>query len=116
MDKEIVRDTSSTEKYRPGRQVAYIPFHAEEDLEHPDVEFGFITSTLGHVAFCRYWSKEDPTVLRTTANSEATSMLCLVLYGEHDQAIIDKLIAEIEKKGPIVSQDFVKALFEKGAS
>ena len=61
---------------QPGTQIAYVPTHANGDLSHPDVEFGFVTSVRGDVAFCRYWSKGDG--LRTTANSEATPISLLV--------------------------------------
>lgn len=68
-----------------GTQIAYIPSHAEGDLSHPGVEFGFVTSVglyadeQENVAFCRYWRK-DLTDLRTKANSEATPISCLVLH------------------------------------
>ena len=54
-----------------GTQIAYVPLHAE-DRFHPDVEYGFVTSVKESFAFCRYWRKFEPGVLRTTANSEAT--------------------------------------------
>lgn len=56
-------------------QIAYIPDHAEGDIEHPDVEFGFVSSDRGEggSVFCRYWLKgRNGRELRTTANSEAT--------------------------------------------
>ena len=55
-----------------GTQIAYIPMHAEGDIEHPDVEFGFVTSVVGDMAFCRYWHKGHIGRLRTLANSEGT--------------------------------------------
>ena len=39
--------------------------------EHPDCEVGFVTSIKPGVgAYCRFWSKVDPSDLRTKANSE----------------------------------------------
>jgi hypothetical protein len=59
---------------KPGTQIAYIPEHADGDITHGDVEFGFVTSERadGAVHFCRYWVRKQPGVLRTRANSEAT--------------------------------------------
>lgn len=47
-----------------GTQVAYLPTHADGDVTHPDVEFGFVTSARGEAHFCRYWRKGQPGVLR----------------------------------------------------
>lgn len=60
------------EELKPGDQIAYVPMHAEGDLTHKDVEFGFVTgfNREGDV-FCRYWSHFDGS-LRTTINSELT--------------------------------------------
>jgi len=78
---------------KPKDQVAYIPTHANKDLQHPDVEFGFVTSDLGRsTVLVRYWAKgQNGTALRTRANSEATPRDCLVPYesatpGEVDAA------------------------------
>ncbi len=57
-------------------QVIYIPNHATGP-KHPDVEYGFITSVRDHSAAVRYWSNAQPGVLRTTANSEMTSIVNL---------------------------------------
>jgi len=39
-----------------GIQIACVPSHVGEDLNHPDVEFGFVTgiSKDGSAHFCRY--------------------------------------------------------------
>lgn len=65
----------------PLTQIAYVPQHAKGDLNHPDVQFGFVTSLHrdGENAFCRYWSKYH-SGLRTLANSELTPIQHLVLY------------------------------------
>jgi hypothetical protein len=58
-------------------QVAYFPHHAEWDIDHPDVEYGFITSVIDDKgsAFVRYWRKgEEGKALRTTSCSELTSL------------------------------------------
>ena len=60
-----------------GDQIAYIPSHAKGDMDHPDVDFGFVTSISPYdneIIFCRYWSKHEKGSLRTTANSEATNL------------------------------------------
>ena len=63
---------------RRGTQIAYIPTHADGDIRHPDVEFGFVTSVRNGVAFCRYWRKCSLGELRTKANSEGTPIDVLV--------------------------------------
>ena len=79
-----------------GTQIAYIPLHAEDDIAHPDVEVGFVTSVHGNIAFCRYWSKFAPDELRTKANSEATPMDRIRPYFSKPQSQIEKLLDEIE--------------------
>ena len=72
-------------------QIAYIPPHADGDINHPDVEFGFITSVNHalHFHMCRYWRKGEPGVLRTTANSELTPEACLVEHESVPQERVD---------------------------
>jgi len=70
-------------KLQPGNHVLYIPNHANGDRNHPDCEEGFITSIKKlwgrkEFAWCRYWSRIDPTRLRTTSCSEMTPMQNLV--------------------------------------
>lgn len=76
-------------------QIAYIPTHANGDIEHPDVEHGFVTSVLGDTVFCRYWSKSHPRYLRTTANSEGRPIECLVHHHTAIQSIVDNLFKEL---------------------
>lgn len=68
-----------TDTFQPGEQIAYVPSHAEGDINHPDVEFGFVTSQRGDTVFCRYW-RRDMTDLRTKANSEGTPIENLVRH------------------------------------
>lgn len=79
-----------------GTQVAYIPRHARGDINHRDVQFGFVTSVRGDAAFCRYWSNFDSRQLRTVANSELTPLDLLVLYSTHPQTEIDLILKEID--------------------
>lgn len=81
-----------------GQQVAYIPEHAEGNREHPDVEFGFVTSSPKgkRYSFCRYWIRGKPGQLRTTNCSELTGNSSLVKHVCVPQAIVDKFIKEIE--------------------
>lgn len=65
---------------KPLTQIAYIPAHANGDIAHPDVEFGFVTSLRKDAAFCRYWRKGHPGELRTLANSELTPIENLVEF------------------------------------
>jgi hypothetical protein len=75
-----------------GTQIAYVPRHANGDLKHPDVEFGFITSLRENCAFCRYWIKGKPGVLRTTSNSELTPFLCLIKHKSVSQEEIEEIL------------------------
>jgi len=81
---------------QPGTQIAYIPPHAD-NVNHPDVEFGFITSTRapdGQV-FCRYWQKKKLGTLRTIANSELTPLCRLVRYDSVMQATVNRLLEKL---------------------
>ena len=79
-----------------GTQIAYVPTHAGGDLEHPDVEFGFVMNKPGHVGvFCRYWRKTHLGELRTVANSELTPLDCIVKHVSVSQQIVDDTIVRI---------------------
>jgi len=79
-------------------QIIYIPRHAEGNINHPDVEFGFVmTGGLDYV-FCRYWIKGQPGVLRTTSCSERTPVSCLHRYNKCLSGEIDQVYAGIEKE------------------
>lgn len=88
-------------KLKQGTQVAYIPLHAEGDINNPDVEFGFVAvvAQMGYrendlTYFCKFWAKGKPGTLRTVGNSEACEEDQLVHHTSVDQSIVDKLIAE----------------------
>lgn len=76
---------------KPGTQIAYIPLHAEGDINHPDVEFGFVVSERGDAHFCRYWRRGHLGELRTVANSELTPTDNLVEYKSVSQDVVDNL-------------------------
>jgi hypothetical protein len=80
---------------KSGTQIAYIPTHANGDINHPDVEFGFVTSSAGDNCFCRYWRKNHIGEMRTTANSERTPVYLLVKHTSVPQSIVDKWIKEL---------------------
>lgn len=102
-----------------GTQVVYVPNHAIDEwpadgpfaecarvyeMSHPDCEEGFVTSTRvsadrrKEIAFCRFWSKDDPTELRTTANSEACYPRNLVVKDTRPQEVVDAKLAEIAEE------------------
>lgn len=87
---------------KTGTQIAYIPLHAGGDIDHRDVEFGFVTSVKLelNVAYCRYWSKHSAGELRTKANSEGTPMDCLVEHISVQQTLVDSLLIEIAAAEP----------------
>jgi len=76
---------------KSGTQIAYIPLHAEGDINHPDVEFGFVVSERGDAHFCRYWRRGHLGELRTVANSELTPSDNLVEYKSVSQDVVDNL-------------------------
>lgn len=76
--------------FKPLTQIAYIPLHAEGDIAHPDVQFGFVTSQRGPAHFCRYWRKGHPGELRTLSASELTPDEYLVEFKSvHEQTITE---------------------------
>jgi len=85
--------------FERGTQVLYVPRHAHGDLNHPDVEEGFVTSArrVGEVAlvWCRFWSKEDPTLLRTLSCSERCNPNDLFVKNTRPQCVVDSWIAEL---------------------
>lgn len=84
--------------FAPGDQVAYVPTHADGDLKHPDVEFGFVTSMrpAGDAAFCRYWRRGHLGELRTVANSECTPVDLLVPHQSVSQTIVDDVLRQLD--------------------
>ena len=84
--------------FKPLDQIAYIPDHADGDINHEDVEFGFIvnTSCMPNMVFCRYWHNKKDCLdgLRTTANSEITPTRLIV----HFESVNNKLIEDVIKK------------------
>lgn len=87
----------------PGTQIAYIPMHANADIEHPDVEFGFVSSVSRHchddgmfVYFCRFWRKGEPGQLRTVANSETCVADTIVEHVSVDQEVVERTREEIK--------------------
>ena len=80
-------------KYKPKSQIVYIPTHAEDNIMHPDVDVGFVTSiSPGGSVFCRFWMKGSPSskpVLRTRANSESCSPLDIRPFKFTDQSLVE---------------------------
>ena len=83
-----------TTNLKRGDQIAYTPTHTEGNLEHPDVEFGFVTSVRDDAAFCRYWS-EHHNGLRTTSCSELTPLDCLSLYTSRPEWVIEARLRDL---------------------
>ena len=77
-----------------GTQVAYVPARANGSLTHKDVEYGFVTSVRGNLAFCRYWDWDGK--LRTIADSLATPIDYLVPLDTVDQLVVDEWLERLE--------------------
>jgi hypothetical protein len=86
-------------KMEPGTQIAYIPLHAEGDINHPDVEFGFVTLEKHDCHFCRYWRKGHLGELRTVANSEYTPTAMLVEHISVPQDLVDAFFKKVGEDG-----------------
>lgn len=89
-------------KLQRGTQIAYVPSHAEGNINHPDVEFGFVTSVRPSIlepkvtlVFCRYWRKGELGVLRTTAGSESTPVDNIREHAAVQQSVVDELLKEM---------------------
>jgi hypothetical protein len=83
---------------KAGTQIAYLPDHAAGRINHPDVEFGFVTSERKESHFCRYWIKNKPGTLRTTANSELTHNKNLMEWEVVNQEVVDLIIKKMESE------------------
>lgn len=80
----------------PGLQVAYLPDHAFGEIDHPDVEWGFVTSlpeSPNGAAFVRYFRSRDSDELRTKANSELTPLDNLYIIEHHPVDLVARLLA-----------------------
>lgn len=81
-----------------GTQIAYIPNHAHGDINHPDVEFGFVTSQRDEISihFCRFWRRgAEGKSLRTTSCSESVCDVNLVKHEYVSQHIIENTLQEL---------------------
>jgi hypothetical protein len=83
--------------YKKFTQVAYIPTHAKGDIDHPDVQFGFITSIRDREGyyFVRYWRAKYSPELRTKANGERTHESMLVKCKTHMSEEISREAREL---------------------
>ena len=88
--------------FKSGEQIAYIPSHADRDINHPDVEFGFVTSVREDTVFCRYWSKYSAGELRTKANSEGAPEEMVVRHVSRDQTAVDALLEWIDVESELI--------------
>ena len=86
-----------TEDLKPGTQIAYVPDHAEGDISHKDVEFGFVVrkSPYGASYFCRYWYKGQLGNLRTISCSQLTREIHIVKIDKVLQGVVDSYLEEL---------------------
>ena len=90
---------SNLPTFHRGDQIAYVPSHANGDMDHPDVDYGFVYNVNKYdknLYFCRYWSKYEKGELRTKANSESTHARDLRLWWSVPQGDVNKTIEEID--------------------
>lgn len=85
-----------SEELKRGQQIALVPDHANGNLGHRDVEFGFVTSVKGDTVFCRYWSRYSPGELRTKANSEGADRRLIVPHVSHDPQMVTDAFVEYD--------------------
>jgi hypothetical protein len=83
---------------KKGTQIAYVPKHANGNLKHKDVEFGFAMGEPNvDYVFCRYWHKGRPGKLRTISNGEMTRIKYIVEVKSVHPDIVDAAIRLIEE-------------------
>jgi len=79
-------------KLKKGDQIYYVPDHATGP-DHPDSEQGFVVRQTpdpkGETFFCRYYWKQRPEELRTTANGESTHIRNIVKKDHRPQSSIE---------------------------
>jgi hypothetical protein len=78
--------THTLADFQPGNRVVYVPTHAEGDLDHPDCEYGVVSSTDNVFVFVRYWPSLEYTGWNIT--SQATSPEDLV-FGSNGKPLPD---------------------------
>ena len=83
--------------WEPKTQVMYIPTHARGIPNHPDIEYGFVTSTKQAadctIVWCRFWYKVEMGVepyLRTKSCSESVSDHYLQLKHMVPSEVVEK--------------------------
>ena len=78
-----------TAEFMVGDQIAYLPTHVEGEIEHSDVEFGFITTIneRHRRAWCRFFF-HGTTELRTVSNSEVVGLESLLKYHHSEHRVI----------------------------
>lgn len=76
-----------------GSQVAFVPARANGNLAHESVEYGFVTSVRGNIAFCRYWDWDGS--LRTLYGSLATPIDYLVPLDIVSQDVVDEWLERL---------------------
>lgn len=92
-------------QFSKGQQIVYIPSHVLSQykpsgewkltdlLEHPEVEFGFVTNSKSRLAFCRFWNKaKDFAELQTKTNSQLTPTANLFEYKLKPQEVVDDIL------------------------
>lgn len=93
---DLTNETSH-DLLKMGTQIVSVPLHAYGDVNHPDSQSGFVTSLSknGQTAFCRYWKKDQPGVLRTLANSEGTYINSIAIEDTVKPSVVAKAIRQI---------------------
>lgn len=84
--------------FKKGDQVMYDPRDVG-DARSNQVELGFVMGRADKWNyFVRYWSKNNPALLRTAANSERAPAWALKPYTYKPQIDVDLMITKIEQK------------------
>ena len=88
--------------FKVAQQVAYIPPHAEFDVQHPDTEYGFVTRVEDGIipVWVRFWVKgKEGIELRTKSNSEKCYPNSLVSHESCTQYKVDEAMKVIATGG-----------------
>lgn len=102
----------SKQELRVGVQVAYVPAQAKRRLDHPDVQFGFVTSVYPerNAVYCRFWLKgKEGEALKSSTDSERVVPNLLVQYDRVEPTLVANLMSLL-MKGILLTNETVQAV------
>lgn len=68
-------------------------------------EFGFVMKTTGNFAFCRFWTKGKPGILRTRANNEPVQFEDLIEFNSVTPGKLEETVKWIDEQDSLIVDD-----------